>query len=193
MIMVTITIICCTLVFGAVFIGQVGNTTSIADPMQRKCFRENGYYWAFWSNTTHMLYANSSDDTSFSAETSVRTCTKGSYFGVDFYSNDVAYAYADDTVNNTIIYRRGDLGSGSITWGTERTAVAVQTNVTYSYVQVILDTSGYPHIFYREYFDDGDMTQTYALKVTKSSNDITSDVWATAGGHPVTLSAADAK
>jgi len=140
----------------------VGTSTSVAAlayPHQRKDFYANGRFWVFWSDGTNLVYATSTDGTTWSSATSVRACTSGLYFSVWFDGTYLHYAYA---AGASIYYRRGIPNSdGTITWS----AVEQTVSTTYSkanYPMVSVDSNGYVWIGYNDY--NGTYHYPYVIK-----------------------------
>ena len=164
----------------------VGTSTSaaaLAYPHQRKDFYANGRFWVFWSNGTNLVYATSTDGTTWSSATSVRACTLGLYFSVWFDGTYLHYAYA---AGASIYYRRGTPNSdGTITWSAVEQTVAT----TYSkanYPMVSADSNGYVWIGYNDY----DGTNHYPFVIKSGNKDGT---WGTTPtGFPYQLSTTSA-
>ena len=108
-------------------------------------FYANGYYWAFFVNSTsnHEEYASSSSGSSWSAPATITSsCNIGA---------DPPWSYA---VSGTTVYRvcsgstdvfyvdSGTLGSGTITWGTEIGITKVETSSSTAMVATAIDSSG---------------------------------------------------
>jgi hypothetical protein len=147
-------------------------------PFQRKSFYANTRYWVFYSDGTNMVYRTSTDGSSWSSKTAVRTCDNGYKFSVWFDGIYCHYAYSSESVNTPLYYCRGIPGSGgTITWNTEREAKARASGTHYYMPCVVSDSGGYPWIAYKQYGRGN-----YLPYVTKSStNDGT---WSTAPNFP---------
>jgi hypothetical protein len=145
-------------------------------PFQRKSFYANGRFWVFWSDGTNMVYATSTDGSTWTSPTTVRACSNGNYFSVWFDGTYLHYAYA---YSSSIFYRRGTPNSdGTITWSAAEQTVSTTYNSA-SYPMISVDTNGYVWIGYR----DG----SYYPYVIKSGNN--DGTWGTTpSGFPYQLS-----
>lgn len=152
-------------------------------PDQRKSFYANGRFWVFYSDGTNVVYRTSTDGTSWSGKTTVRSdCNSGEIFSIWFDGTYFHYAYCKEEASAAIYYRRGTPNSdGTVTWSAdEQTAVTGSSGVTYYQPTIATDDSGYPWIGYR--YVSGSTKRPY---VTKSSSN--TGTWSTASGFPVDL------
>jgi hypothetical protein len=116
-------------------------------PMQRKSFYANGRFWVFYSDGTNMVYSTSTDGSTWTSATTVRTATYGYTFSIWFDGTYLHYAYADAS---SIYYRRGTPNSdGTITWSAAEQTVSTIYNAA-NYPMVSVDTSGYVWIGYND-------------------------------------------
>jgi len=158
--------------------GVVGTSTSpsaTSYPYQRKDFYDEGRYWVFYSNGSHMVYKTSVDGDSWSNETLVCVGVGGNFFSLDFDGTYVHYARTDTT---SVYYCKGDpLSNGTVSWlTTEQTA---NTDSIWSGT-VCVDSSGYPFISYVN-----GSGSDWSPWVTKSS--LNNGTWSVAGGFPYQL------
>jgi len=99
------------------------NTISAVDyPEQRKTFYANGYFWLFYSDGTNLVYRTSTDGINWSSPTTVRACTHGDYFDVEYFpAYSTTYVYYTYAAGGNLIYRRGSISGNTITWENEVT------------------------------------------------------------------------
>jgi len=89
---------------------------------QRKTFYANGYFWVFYSDGTNLVYRTSTDGVSWSSATTVRACTHGEYFDVEYFpAYSTTYVYYAYAAGGNLIYRRGSISGSTINWGSEVT------------------------------------------------------------------------
>jgi len=135
----------------------------------RKTFWYNGYQWGFYSDGDSIWYATTTDGTTWSWARRVREDGRGDNFYVH-HEPDTAYVhyiYCNEETGEPVIYRRGTLGAGVITWLDER---QITNNVSASFYPcgVSTDINGYPFVVYAERFDTSSSTP-YVCK--SSTND----------------------
>ncbi|MBO3803988.1 MAG: hypothetical protein JTT11_09010 [Candidatus Brockarchaeota archaeon] len=112
---------------------------------QRKSFYANGRFWVFYCDGSNMAFKTSTDGTSWSSKTTIRSCTAADQFSIWFDGTYFHYAYC---AGGSIYYRRGTPESdGTVTWSAgEQTAIS-GTN----YLPCIaVDSNGYPWIGYHQ-------------------------------------------
>jgi hypothetical protein len=145
----------------------VGTSTSsyaTRYPFQRKSFYANGRFWVFYSDGTNMVYRTSTDGSTWTSATAVRTASFGNGFSIWFDGTYLHYAYAFGT---QIYYRRGAPNSdGSITWSAAEQTVSTTYNNAY-YPMVSVDSNGYVWIGYMEYTG----TYYYPYVIKSGNND----------------------
>jgi len=91
-------------------------------PEQRKTFYANGYFWLFYSDGTNLVYRTSTDGINWSSPTTVRACTDGSYFDVEYFpAYSTIYVYYAYAAGGNLIYRRGSISGNTINWENEVT------------------------------------------------------------------------
>lgn len=116
-------------------VGTTSTRNSIQYPYQRKTFYANGLFWVFYSDGSNLVYRTSSDGSSWSAATTVRTgCDYGYYFSVWFDWTYVHYTCGRGRTGEALFYRRGTPDAeGTITWSTasEEVAGGAVPTVTY--------------------------------------------------------------
>jgi hypothetical protein len=160
------------------------STTSAATwyPFQRKGFYANGRYWVFYSDGTNMVYSTSTDGITWTSATTIRACTSGAYFSIQFNGTYLHYAYAS---SSSIYYRRGIPNSdGTISWSTTTEQVVSTTYNRANYPMISTDSNGYVWIGYIDY--DPNTLSTYPYVIKSGNNDGT---WGTTPtGFPYLLS-----
>ncbi|HEY4674658.1 MAG TPA: S8 family peptidase, partial [Candidatus Bathyarchaeia archaeon] len=169
-------------------IGNSSATSATQFPFQRKTFYASGRYWMFYSDGINMVYRTSTDSLTWTAATSVRTCSSGQYFSTWFDGTYLHYAYAFPSANTPLYYRRGTPNAdGSITWSTQQEQIAKSAMMytTYCYPSVSADSNRYPFISYTM-----QALSYYYPCVTKSSRN--DGIWTTASGFPYQLSTTSA-
>jgi hypothetical protein len=154
--------------------------TSIVDTatfyaFQRKSFYANGRFWVFYSNGGDIVYRTSTDGSTWSSATTVRTCGNGYDFSVWFDGTYLHYAFA---YQSSIYYRRGTPNAnGTITWSASEQTVSTTYNQAY-FPMVSVDSNGYVWIGYRDNY--------YPYVIKSGNNDGT---WGTTpSGFPYQLS-----
>jgi hypothetical protein len=160
-------------------VGTSTTNTATSYPFQRKCFYANGRFWVFYSDGTNMVYRTSTDGSTWTAATTVRTAAYGYTFSIWFDGTYLHYAYA---YGSPIYYRRGTPNSdGTITWSAAEQTVATAFN-TANYPMVSVDSNGYVWIGY----NDNDGTSNYPCVIKSGNNDGT---WGTTpSGFPSAIS-----
>ena len=168
-------------------VGTTSYIYSTLRPFQRKSFYANGRYWVFYVEGSNIVFRTSTDGSSWSASTTVRSnadpdsqyCV-GGHFSVFFDGTYLHYAYADDASSGSLYYRRGIPNSdGSMTWSAVEQTAYSQSGYNPSDPFVSVDSSGYPWIGFSCY------SSGHRAYVTKSSkNDGT---WTTESGFPYQL------
>ena len=132
-------------------------------PFQRKTFYANGRFWVFWFNGANMVYATSTDGSTWTAATIVRATVDGAYFSVWFDGTYLHYACVS---SSTLYYRRGTPNSdGTITWSAVEQTVPTTYSDPYD-PMVSVDSNGYVWIGYCELTTSG----YFYPYVTKSGN-----------------------
>jgi len=128
------------------------------DTPQRKTFYDEGRYWVFYSSGTKMGFKSSTDDSSWTAFNTIYDAgagLAGYTFSIYFDTaiNYVSYLRSNIPASGSpIFWRRGNPNSdGTISWETERTAVALESGVTKTYGTVTIDSNGYPWVAYSRY------------------------------------------
>jgi len=160
-------------------VGTSTAVTATAYGFQRKAFYADGLFWVFYSDGTNMVYRTSSDGSSWSAATAVRSAANGRMFSIWFDGTYLHYAYCGDFT--ALYYRRGSPNSdGTITWSAPEQTVSTSYNQAH-YPFVSVDTNGYVWIGYCDYTGSA-----YVPYVIKSST--TDGTWTTASGFPYQLS-----
>jgi hypothetical protein len=157
-------------------VGTSTATTATWYPFQRKTFYANGRFWVFYcKDGANMVYATSTDGSTWSSAATVRAATYGYTFSVWFDGTYLHYAYA---AGASIYYRRGTPNSdGTITWSAAEQTVSTTGNQAY-YPMVSVDSSGYVWVGYIE---------SYKPYVIRSGNN--DGTWGTAPtGFPYQLS-----
>jgi len=168
---------------GPVTIGTTNATTPTAYTFQRKAFYAVGRHWAFYASGTAMVYYSSVDGITWNGPATVRTCNYGRQFSVVFDGTYVHYAFAPEAPDSALLYRRGTpYSNGTITWGSEQTAVAGSSVASWYTPFVAIDGAGCPWIGYRWY----DYPEVYEYPyLTKSSAN--NGTWVTQSGFPLQL------
>ena len=163
-------------------VGTSTDSTANFTPHQRKSFYANGRFWVFWSDGSNMVYATSTDGSSWTNKATVRACAYGGYFSIWFDGTYLHYAYAN---NSQISYRRGTpISDGSITWSADEQTVSTTYNSAVGPV-VSVDSNGYVWIGYKDY--DSGNNKHYPYVIKSGNNDGT---WGTTpSGFPYKLSA----
>ncbi len=69
-----------------VTVATTTNIVALENFNQVKSFYGQTKYWQWWSDGTNMVYANSSDGTTWSVSHSIRACTQGGYFSIYYDS-----------------------------------------------------------------------------------------------------------
>jgi hypothetical protein len=153
--------------------------TSTYLSFQRKSFYAAGRFWLFYSDGTNMVYCTSTDGSTWTMPTIVRSATQGAHFSVWFDGTYLHYAYA---YASSIYYRRGIPNSdGTITWSASEQIVSTTYNKA-DFPMVSVDSNGYVWIGYRDY----DGTSYYPYVIKSGNNDGT---WGTTpSGFPYQLS-----
>jgi hypothetical protein len=160
----------------------VGTSTSdyaTSYPFQRKSFYANGRFWVFYSDGSYMVYATSTDGSTWTSPTTVTLAGQGFYFTVWFDGTYLHYVFANSF---KIYYRRGTPNpDGTITWSAAEQIVTTIYNKAY-YPMVSVDSSGYVWVGYIEY----NGTYYYPYVIKSGNNDGT---WGTTPpGFPYQLS-----
>jgi len=121
---------------------------------------------------------------------SIRRVNYGYEFSVWNSGDSVYYAYAQDVLNNPLLFRRGTLNSdGTITWSaSEQTVFSASSSRKYMYPYISVDTSDFPWISYGNY-TSGSPSLVYPYVVKSSADDGT---WVTDSGFPHQLSSTSA-
>jgi len=155
---------------------------------QRKTFYANGRYWVFYSDGAKMMFRTSTDGSSWTAATQVRSaCDSGQDFSVWVDGMKIHYAYAEGYTDSHIIYyRKGTLNSdGTITWSAAEQTAENGGPYSRGRPKVAVDSDGYPWIIFEKGTASGN-----TVAVTKSS---TKDgTWTTDSGFPHSLRSAAA-
>jgi hypothetical protein len=164
----------------------VGTSTSglgVSYPFQRKSFYANGRFWVFYSDGTNMVYCTSTDGSTWTSPTTVRTATFGYMFSIWFDGTYLHYAYGS---GGSLYYRRGTPNSdGTITWSAAEQTVSTTYNYT-TYPMVSVDSNGYVWIGYYDRYYDGTNYYYYPYVIKSGNNDGT---WGTTpSGFPYQLS-----
>jgi hypothetical protein len=126
-----------------------------------------------------MVYATSTDGSTWTSPATVRAATDGYMFSVWFDGTYLHYAYASST---SIYYRRGTPNTdGTITWSaTEQTVSTTYNSANYPMISV--DSNGYVWVGYRDY--TGTFYYPYVIKSGKNDG-----TWGTTPtGFPYRLS-----
>jgi len=156
----------------AVTIGTSATAGATYYPPQRKTFYANGYFWAFYSDGTNLVYRTSSDGLSWSSATTVRACAHGEDFSVryfpDYNSAYVYYAYADGGA--TVYFCRGQILVNIINWGTE---YVVESDRIEDYPDVCVGSDGAVYVG----FSDLLYTGRYRWVVNRNVNNDGSGSW----------------
>ncbi|MBI3859208.1 MAG: hypothetical protein HY296_03065 [Thaumarchaeota archaeon] len=98
----------------------------LANGYQGRLFYANGYDWLFYYDGTHFGYRSSPDWTTWSSEYTISTgSTATSAECASFYLSATTAYYAimspcNDQGSQTVYYRSGTLGAGTISWGPSR-------------------------------------------------------------------------
>jgi len=160
------------------------STTSVAIglPFQRNAFYANGLFWVFYIDGSNLVYKTSTDGSSWSSATVVRSASSTSVFSVWFDGTYVHYTFTLRDYNQPILYRRGTISGSSISWAVEQTAVSGNSAYLFDFVTIAVDANGYPWIGYQRY-DSADYMGN-ALITKSNRNDGT---WETASGFPYVL------
>jgi hypothetical protein len=164
-------------------VGTSTSGTATDHSLQRKSFYANGRFWVFYSDGTNMVYRTSTDGSTWTAATTVKTNVYYGYtFSVWFDGTYLHYAYAS---SSSIYYRRGTPNSdGTITWSAVEQTVSTTYN-TADYPVVSVDSNGYVWIGYKDYTG----TYVYPYVIKSGNNDGT---WGTTpAGFPYQLSTID--
>jgi len=142
--------------FAASTVGTSTENTATNYPFQRKSFYAAGRFWVFYSDGTNMVYCTSTDGSTWSAATTVKTASNGNKFSIWFDGTYLHYAYADIS---SIYYRRGTPNSdGSITWSADEQTIST----TALYPMVSVDSNGYVWIGYL--YNTGTYYYPYVIK-----------------------------
>jgi len=150
----------------------------VAYNFQRKGFYHNGLWWVFYANdaTTHMGYKTSSDLSTWSSFTEIRTAGSGGHFDIWFNNTHVFYVYCSlGTVGQSVYFRMGiPKADGTISWSAGEQTVSGPS--TFQTVSICTDTNGYPWITYG--FSDA-----LGFNITKNSK--TDGTWVDDAGFPL--------
>jgi len=158
----------------------------------QRTFHANGLFWVFWYNGTdsggNELYSSSADGVTWSTaklvndKTTSSTRTYSIYFDGKSVHNAMVYLTAGGEW--FLVYNRGTPNKdGAITWGTEQLVLAAPPQVRYDFIQICVDSNGYPWIAYETFnFVDG---ASYPFVIRSSTNDGT---WNTPLDFPHKLS-----
>jgi len=168
-------------------VGTSASEDAIYHVCQRKSFFSAGRFWVFYSDGTNMVYRTSTDGSTWSSSTTVRSCGYGDDFSIWYDGTYIHYAYAPYTSGCALYYRRGTPNSdGSITWSaSEQTAISGNADVYIGFPNVAVDSNGYAWIAYTRTY--GGNTYPY---VTKSGNN--DGTWGTTpSGFPHQLASTD--
>jgi hypothetical protein len=152
----------------------------------RRCFYANGLFWVFFFDGTNLVYATSSNGSSWSVASIARSgIDDGRSFDIYFDGTYVHYVYDNFTNGGagnaiTTYYRRGTPASnGSISWSqSEQTVIS---NTALNWAMLAVDSNGYPWIAYAT---TGNSETGYPYVIKSSTNDGT---WSTASGFPYQL------
>jgi hypothetical protein len=165
-------------------VGTGSTSFATKDPFQRKCFYANGLFWVIYSSGTNMICRTSTDNITWSDETTIRAAVDGNLFSIYFDGTYMHYAYASgaSAASGSVCYRRGTPNSnGTITWSADEQEAVTKVSSSVSISPFVsADSDGYPWVAYRY-----TLSGSYYPYVTKSStNDGT---WVTDTGFPYKL------
>jgi hypothetical protein len=146
---------------------------------QRKVLKSDSYYWVFFSNATYLDYCSSSDGSTWSNPTAIRTSAAGSsssfryakISGIEY----IYYAYANNTISNDIFFCRGTISGSSISFGTEYSIRKV-TGEYEMYPDVEIASDGTVYVVSGAYFST--FARLYT-RVFKNVNNDGSGAWST--------------
>jgi len=159
----------------------VGSTTTngalASRALRQTCFTNNQFL-VFFSDGTNMVYSVSSNGADWSTPVAVRPASNGLDFSIWCDGTYVHYGGIDSS-GDSVVYRRGSLGSnGVIKWSAPEQVAVTVAGHTLGAVSVAADSFGYPFVGYRDFTAGG-------VFVAKSSTN--NGTWTTAKGFPFTL------
>ena len=168
------------------------NGWGVSYPFQRKLFEMAGRLWAFYATAANpsLVYRTSTDGgATWGSAILWRTYDiprSGASFGMFFDGTYLHYCFSGSTPGVDLYYRSGiPKTDGTITWRkAEQLAYAIPANWNAMYMNIIVDTDGYPWIGFCNKKDDWPATGTNAIITKSSTNDGT---WSTALGFPYTV------
>lgn len=136
-------------------VGTSSSSQPLNDSFQRKMFYANNRFWIFHSDGTNMVYRTSTDGSTWSSSTTVKTSTTvGFLFSIWFNPNNVkiSYVYAYNSLNQPLLFRRGTPNSnGTITWDASEQTVKTANASRYYYSPFVsADSSNYDWIAYSD-------------------------------------------
>jgi hypothetical protein len=152
---------------------SAGSSPSVGYSIGRHGFYANGYYWAFYGNSTDMAYRTSSDGLTWGSETYVRDINLiglASGHSIWWNGSHVSYAYAKWS-GSPLIFRMGTLSGNTVNWEPERTILSAGSNYR-DFPVLVVNDSGYAAIGYSD--DDNDASYWYPYAVISDSTDGTS-------------------
>jgi len=138
---------------------------------QRHAIFANGLHWLFYVHASNgnLVYRTSSDGTTWSEATTLRSCAVGYEFSLCTDGTYVHYVYGE----SSLYYRKGLLNSnGTITWSAgEQTIGNFGHNNGITFPSIVLDSDGYPYVIagYGDLTGGENPNYTYGVKALSSS------------------------
>jgi hypothetical protein len=97
-------------------VGTSSSPYAVGYNYQNKAWFIAGYHYVFYSDGTDMVYATSTDGTTFSASTTIATCSDGRDFDVWIDGTNVSYVRSDTSGDDELYYRSGSVVGDTISW-----------------------------------------------------------------------------
>lgn len=143
----------------------------------------SGLYWAFYCDDTYMVYKTTSDFTTWSDKTTIRSGIRAYYFDILFDDTYLHYVWGNGASGHSrFYYRRGiPQSDGTISW-----SAAEQNATSHPGTSPVIDVDSDGKIWFVYQQGRTGGSHTHKFYVTKNNN--IDGTWSTASGYPLELS-----